>query len=612
MASEALFRHLIEHALDGVVVVDRDVRLIYASPAARTLVGATGDLRGTGALGYVHPEDVPVLAALAGDQFDGAGYVLPMRFRVGRADGEVRHVEAVSVDLSDDPAVGGLLLQLRDVTLAGEITPAGATEERRFQRMLEHVADTFVLLDADRRIVTSAGAGRDLFGGPGERVDLTTAAAVCHPEDAARLRAGLRGLADGAAFTIDVRFPEPSGEWTTHELRGTNHLDDPVIRGLVVIGRDVTAARAADGARAEAHAQMERALEQRREFVATVSHELRTPLHGIMGVAELLADARHGPEVAELADLVTRSASSLLHMVDDILDLSRLEIGRLELAPRAVDVAELVSDVVGLASRDPSGPPVSLRCDRDVPPALADPGRVRQILTAMVGRALAVSTAGGVAVSVAGRADGVVVTVVDTGPPLGQQERDALFAPFAGGGAGGVDLSLPIGERLASAMGGSLRASSPAGKGTTLTLVVPPAPGPEVASGRAPEGDDRPLVLVVEDDPTSQVLVDQQLARLGCRCVVVPDGEAALEAWRRVQPALVLVDERLPGIDGRETTRRLRELEVRVGRPRTAVAAVTASRDAEAAWADTDVDEVLVKPVRLAALGDALARLLAR
>ena len=384
-----------------------------------------------------------------------------------------------------------------------------------------------------------------------------------------------------------------------------------------------------------------RAAEQAKgTFLATMSHEIRTPLNGVTGMLELLSLTRLDAEQRSILATVRQSGDSLMRIIDDILDLSKIEAGRLELRPEPVAVAALVRTVCDVYSGNASMKGLVLEAivDERVQGAhVMDSLRVQQVLNNLVSNAIKFTSAGSVRLRVglaeAGAdEDTLRFDVTDTGVGLSAEEQARLFRPYAQSGAaraGSSGLGLSICLRLANLMGGTLEMHSMKGRGTTMlftlrarrTTLEPNAPAP----AHAPLEAARPalpadaasrggLVLVVDDHPINRMLLAKQLASLGHASLVAENGAEALELWSRGGIAVVITDCDMPVMDGYELTKRLREAEDAAGLARTPVIAWTANalEGESEKCLQGGMDDFLVKPTQRDELAAKLARWLAQ
>jgi signal transduction histidine kinase/DNA-binding response OmpR family regulator len=314
-------------------------------------------------------------------------------------------------------------------------------------------------------------------------------------------------------------------------------------------------------------------------FLANMSHELRTPLNAIIGFSELLTDARDGQfddatRKRFLSQILT-SGRHLLGLINDILDLSKVEAGQMELRLQAVAIAESVDQVVRTV--EPLVTKKGIRLEADVDGAgemLADAGKLKQMLLNLVSNAIKFTPEGGsITITARRRAASVDISVADTGIGIADADQKQIFQEFhqVDQGPGrkheGTGLGLALTKRFAVLHGGDVRVTSAPGKGSVFTLTLPlrptaatgPAPGPVPAPASAMNGHGHgPLILVVEDDPGAAELLTRQLVSAGYRAEVARTGTAALEKARRLQPAAITLDIILPEVDGWEVITRLK------------------------------------------------------
>ena len=372
-------------------------------------------------------------------------------------------------------------------------------------------------------------------------------------------------------------------------------------------------------------------------FLATMSHEIRTPLNGVTGMLELLSLTRLDAEQRSILATVRQSGDSLMRIIDDILDLSKIEAGRLELRPEPTSVPALVRAVCDVYSGNASMKGLVLEAvvdERLAEAHVIDALRVQQVLNNLVSNAIKFTSSGSVRlrverVTAGAEEDTLRFDVTDTGDGLTAEEQARLFRPYAQSGvsrAGSSGLGLSICLRLTTLMGGALEMKSVKGEGTTILFtlrarrataapIAAPMQGapletarPAVPADAASRGDG--LVLVVDDHPINRMLLAKQLASLGHASLVAESGTEALDLWIRGGIAVVITDCDMPGMDGYELTRRLRAAEVTAGRARTPIIAWTANAlegEAQKCF-ESGMDDYLVKPTRRDDLGAKLSR----
>lgn len=321
--------------------------------------------------------------------------------------------------------------------------------------------------------------------------------------------------------------------------------------------------------------------EAKDRFLANVSHEVRTPLNAVIGFSGLLVDSNLTAEQREHATTLNRAARSLLIVINDILDLSKIEAGHLVLHPATCDLRVMVRELVTTLGFEAQRKNLTLTesVASDVPARVrVDENRLRQALTNLVSNAVKFTERGGVDVRVTLEEPGVPTKirfeVVDTGEGVPEAFRDSMFQPFTQAESGaarrreGTGLGLSITKRLAEALGGTIGFDSTTGKGSTFWVtaaVEPLAPDPVIdaaadTSARKPEAPLRPTKILLADDNVVNVqLALAMLSKLGYRADVARDGHEVLAAIERTKYDLVLLDCQMPGMDGYATAREIRE-----------------------------------------------------
>ncbi len=638
LASEQRFRALVQNATDAVVVVDAAGRLVYSSPAGERLTGnRSDDVAGSDIFRYVHPDDRGVVeqsfaSVMSGPVDDEP--VTSLQFRLVHNDGSLRFVEAVSTNLVDDPAVNGVVVNIRDLTDSTVARSALELTENRFRRMIENISDTVVLLDRQARILSWSGNVRPMLGYNAEFWGAARAVDLVHPDDIAGAARGFAAVCavPGSAVAGELRVRRADGAWIDAELSAVNLLDDPAVGAVVLTGRNISERKQVERDLNEARDQAVRALEMRTEFVASVSHELRSPIQGLLGLSELLASAPLDDDARQLARSIERATETMRMVLDDILDYSKIDVGRLEIEPRPLFVADIVDDVVALFGAEANAKRIDLVMEAEAgfPSCVRVDGlRVRQVLVNLVANAVRFTSSGEVRVrasrdgDLSDRRTRVRIEVSDTGVGIEPEAFDRLFEPFAQASNstarefGGTGLGLSIAKRLVELMGGELGFESVVGQGSTFWFVLPvevldPGGPIELLAGSVDPASDPTgvRVLVVEDGEINQVVVRRQLQRLGFDVSVCASGAEAIDHFVEVGAAVVLMDLQLPGIDGLETTRRLRTLEREIGAPRTPIVALTARARADdrQRCLRAGMDDFVAKPVSLTVLAEVVRR----
>ena len=373
----------------------------------------------------------------------------------------------------------------------------------------------------------------------------------------------------------------------------------------------------------EARRQAEAANAAKSAFLAMVGHELRTPLNGVMGMTRALQGTTLDPRQQQHVETILRSGDGLLTILNDLLDLSKIEAGRMDLEIEAFDLRQMGAQALELWTEAADVKGVTLVChaDPDLPAAvLGDPTRVRQILLNLVSNALKFTDAGEVRIGLAltpGDDGGVAITVADTGIGMTEEQLEMLFHRFAQAEAstarrfGGTGLGLAICRELAGRMGGEIGVESRPGVGSTFRVILPlpAAPRPEAPGAAIRAAAPGVRVLVADDNLVNQLVARAVLEAAGAVVETANDGADALDKLRRGAFDLVLMDVHMPRMDGPEAVRRIRAGEA--GRSDLPIIALTGDVGEAAQLKALGFDATHTKPVQPTALLEMIGEVLA-
>jgi signal transduction histidine kinase/ActR/RegA family two-component response regulator len=457
---------------------------------------------------------------------------------------------------------------------------------------------------------------------------------ILHPDDIATQRAALkRCIEEGQPYDVEFRARTRGGDYPWFHSRGLPEFDASgrVVRIAGAL-ENVTERHLSRAALIEAQRVAAQASRAKGDFLAEMSHEIRTPMNGVLGMAELLLGTRLDPEQRDCVQTIQVSANALLMLVNDVLDLSKIEAGKLELLAKPTDLREVVADVARLMSTQAlaKGLDLTTHVDPTLPAqVLGDALRIRQIFINLAGNAIKFTERGEVAVVVKCTGSdrsriSVRCEVRDTGPGMTPTQLEKLFRAYSQVETAeprkeaGTGLGLSIVRRLATLMGGEAGVVSRQGAGSTFWFTATFSTVEDAAAEPAASAVDRQnfrsvdaskcRVLVADDNVVNQKVACMMLRRLGAEVTLVSNGVEAVEAWKNGGFDLILMDCQMPKLDGLGATRSIREQEL--PGQRTPIVALTANamKGEEAHCLDAGMDGYLTKPITLDTLRTCLAK----
>lgn len=471
----------------------------------------------------------------------------------------LRLVEAAAYQISNAVGNAALYNLIREqAEQLGAMLKQQQVEAAKSQAILEGVADGVMVTDAEGHVI--------LFNAAAERV-----LGVAREEVLGRTTREMLGLygAEGRAWldAIEEWAADPAdhvpGDFTAERIQIGDRIVSvhisPVIMGSEYLGtvsvfRDITAEVEAERAKSE--------------FVSTVSHELRTPMTSIKGYTDLLLMGAVG-ELTEqqrhFLTIIRHNADRLTALVNDLLDISRIESGRIELSQKPVSIRDVTDQVVSSLQPRASSRDLMLKVnvDPNLPAVWGDSDRIAQILVNLIGNAIQYTPPGGeIAVSARVRGEMMEISVSDTGIGISKENQEKIFDRFFRADdplvqeTPGTGLGLAITASLVEMHGGRIWVESELGEGSTFTFTLPLAEAVQAAvEAAAPRP---PVILVVEDDPDVANLIRYHLEAAGFRVEIAATGQEALQMVREVDPALITLDLLLPDINGLAVLQRLK------------------------------------------------------
>jgi PAS domain S-box-containing protein len=516
-----------------------------------------------------------------------------------------------------------ILYVYQDVTAESEAQAALAESAAQLRAVVENMPAQISLMDVEsgRILLMNASMTHSLatYGGvkEGDSADERLTA-----ENKANLARLVAEVGDGGLAQVEGTMQDGPAAGRTFRMKYVIFHDGRGRKQLLWTGEDITELRDAAAALERAVGEAEAANRAKSEFLANMSHEIRTPLNGVMGVAGALARTELSPAQHEMVELIETSAKTLEALLSDILDLARIEAGKVELRSEPFDLTTSVNACGALfdAAAQAKGLDLDVRIAPEALGAyMGDAARIRQVLSNLLSNAVKFTQVGRVTLRVLARPGDATTElrfeVSDTGIGFDAETKVRLFSRFeqADGSItrrfGGSGLGLSISRSLAEAMGGRLEADAAPGKGSVFTLVLDlPRCAIDADEAAEPEGQADPLlglrVLLAEDHPTNRRVVELILGAAGVDLTCVENGVEAVDAFRRRAFDLILMDMQMPLMDGLAAIEEIRKIEAAAGAPRMPIHVLTANAMPEhiSASIAAGADVHLSKPI----LADAL------
>jgi PAS domain S-box-containing protein len=451
---------------------------------------------------------------------------------------------------------------------------------------------------------------------------------LVHPDDVtgvlSRLRQALESKREKIGF--EARLRDSRGEYVSLEWEGRFSSDDGLVH---LAGRDLAERRRMASLVERAEERADRASRAESGFMSRMSHELRTPLTSVIGFSELLLKDGLEPQLELKAEQVLKAGRHLLALIDELLDISRVDGGTMTASTEPVQVNGLLRDALALAEPQAAGRDLNVRVDleasRDVY-VMADPQRLRQVILNLLSNAVKYNRPGGeIVLSCETGAESTLrVRIRDTGAGLTDERLARMFVPFDRLGAErtsieGTGLGLVLSQRLIELMGGRLSAESEVGVGTTFTIELGVAKAPSLEPDETisePDSNGQGLlsghsVLIVEDNATNLDLLRELVVGAGARAMTARDGRSGFDLARQQEPSLILLDVHLPDFGGTVMVDALSKDSLTEGIPVIALSA-DGTRAQKQKLFDHGIVDYVTKPFDGAALVESVQQALAR
>ncbi len=537
------------------------------------------------AIAFYHPDDRARVDEIVGNAIT-TGNSFAFSAKIVQPDDTTREV---TVQGQGERGPNGDILSIfgviQDVTAQVAAEESIRSSERQYRLLADNATDVVLRTDDAGMVSYISPSCIDLSGFTVDELVGLPCADFIHPDDHYVVHAAHIAIITGAdaAVTVEYRLKHKQGDWRWLESHMKSWRSDQAGEldraggGVISAIRDISSRKNLEAQLVAARDAAEAAARAKSAFLANMSHEIRTPMNGVVGFTELLLASDLGPEQRHQAELIADSSKAMMRLLNDILDLSKVEAGQMTVASEPFNLIHTLKACMKLVAPAAEHKGLVLVCDFD--PALpsvlkGDALRLRQILLNLLGNAAKFTSDGSITLvaSIRGK-DELVIEVRDTGIGIPAERHQAIFEQFIQADAqtavrfGGTGLGLAISNQLAVLMGGGLAVSSEVGIGTSFTLSLPLAPmltdspvGAIVAEPMAPPSQRAGLrILVAEDHDVNRLLISYMLERLGCTPDLAIDGREAVAfvaaAVADGRPyALVFMDMQMPVMDGMEAT----------------------------------------------------------
>ncbi len=577
-------------------------------------------------LSIIYPEDVPSLMSFTQEALSGrmSGQV---EYRVLRGDNTLGYIKVHGAILFDaDGHPQNVIGVVQDVTQEKLAEQSLRESEEQNRLLFEEAPEAVILFDEDGQVARMNHASENLTGY--QQVQL-----VGHTLSHKNLMSD--GDMEQFAMAI-VQTLQMTDEFASVEIkitRADGELRDVGVRvfGIKLLGRqhylttlrDITAEKKTGEALRLANAEMERSLRLKDEFLANMSHELRTPLNAILGISESLGEQVIGPlndKQQKYIQTVLESGQHLLSLINDILDLAKINAGKIEMEMAGANLASVAESSLRMVRElaQKKGQSLNFKMDPALTRAWVDERRLKQMLVNLLSNAVKFTPQGGsIGLELRGdrQLDTLQFIVWDTGIGIHADDLPRLFRPFVQLDASltrdaqGTGLGLVLVSQMARLHGGSVRVESEPGRGSCFTIsipwVAPPHTGTLNFSAPEPEasvphgnGEARATILLVDDTESITMLMHDYLEHAGYKVNIAHNGLDAIAQAARIRPQLILMDVMMPEMDGLETVRNLRSLPHFKHIPIIALTALAMPNDRDRCFA-AGMDDYLSKPVKL-------------
>ncbi len=636
---ETRYRLLAENASDIIWTADINMRLTYVSPSVERLLGYTPEE----ALSFPFEKFMPpdsyqhVLTVLNNELSEAAaapsGRPTMLELKVRRKDGTIVWTETNASWLrSENGEIKGVLGVTRDISERKKAEEALRRSEEKFRLLTENANDIIWTRDLNLKLTYISPAVEKIRGyTPEEEMTLSTKQIMTAEsyermlrmlDEAMRREKAGEIITDPYILEVEVFCKDGSTRWMEVSMNWLRNTEGRA-EGIIGISRDISERKQVELELRRAEELADQANQSKSQFLANVSHEIRTPMNGVLGMVELLKATELNDEQLDYVDTIYHSAAGLLDIINDILDVSKIEAGKMKLKEEVFSLEECVQGVKGILDYPAINKGLDFSVYYNGPEwVVGDKTRVRQILMNLAGNAIKFTDKGQVSIRVDYDKSRTRfrIAVSDTGIGIPKNQQKAIFESFrqVDGGIArkyeGTGLGLTISKNMAELMGGHIELESQEGRGSTFIVVLPLRISEDNHLQEKSEQEKNYLfegvyVMVAEDNPASLKLMETLLRKRGCYVDTAGSGREALDKMRRRRYDIIFMDVSMPSLDGLETTRVIRDPRSAVLDHDVRIVAMTAhalAGDRERCL-EAGMDDYLAKPIGGKKLDEVLA-----
>lgn len=575
--SEEKYKKMFEGAFDGVLRMNNEGRFIEWNTKMESMLGySSGELEGMKITDIVHPEDRAKTKVYLKELLN-EGFYINYTGRVFNKSGDTINVEINSSVTSENGNINGSISNVRDISERVAIEKAIVRNEEKYRGILENLELGLLEVSRDEKIIKvypsfcklTGYSEEDLIGKDPSRF-------LLHPDSEEIMRAQNKHRTQGKASVYEVQIKKKTGEYKWVIISGAPFYDEKgKFAGSIGVHLDISQNKKLEEDLKAANEIAQASSKAKELFLANMSHEIRTPLNAVIGLSNLLKKTNLTNNQIDYVSNINNSASSLLLLVNDILDISKIESGKLELDQAVFDIRKSLNTILSSAGYLAEKKKLKLVLNVDDQlhgQYLGDELKMCQVLINLINNAIKFTAEGSVIINFTKLdsdpgVDKVEIAVVDTGKGIVREALENIFDDFSqedntiSKQFGGTGLGLSISKKLVALLGGDLKVESELKKGTKFSFVLelPHGAIPVEEEGLIEIEWEKVQILTVEDNPVNQFVISETISGWNGKTDLANNGQEALQMMNDKEYDIVLMDLHMPVMDGIATTKFIRQ-----------------------------------------------------